>query len=509
MRRIEGIIMSEQFLQQMRLAYALTSPHLYLGCGMYDDKVLPACPIRIAMKTLNLHGLIAGATGTGKTKTIQVLAEQLSDNGVASLVMDIKGDLSGLAMSGKSDEKLLTRTQNLGIEFNPQSYPVEFLSLSDEKGVKLRTTVTELGPLLLSKILGLNDTQSSVLTILLKYAKDNQLPVVDLIDLKELIGFAGNKGRDEFESRYGGVAASTLNALLRKVVTLESQVVDGFFSEPSFDVNDLVLKREQKGVISILRLASLQAKPKVFSTFMLGLLDEVYQTFPELGDVDKPKLVLFIDEAHLLFKNASKVLIDKLETTVKLIRSKGVGLVFCTQTPNDVPEEILSQLGFKIQHALRAFTAKDRKSIKLIAQNFPISQFYDTQQLLTSLGIGQALVTTLDLNGQPTPLVQRMMAPPRSRMGTITGVELQQVINQSQLVSKYIEKQDKQSAKEILSEKIIQQPEKFEEKIPSQSIIEQLSKNTLFRQVIRTIFREITRAIMTALGIKKSRSRKR
>jgi DNA double-strand break repair helicase HerA and related ATPase len=502
--------MIEPFKQQIKSSYTpCESDSLTIGCGMYQGQVLSDCPITIALKTLNRHGLIAGATGTGKTKTIQMFVEQLSKHGVASLVMDIKGDLSGLAFAGKSTDKILARAQALDMPFEPQSNPVEFLSISDEVGVKLRATITEFGPMLLSKILGLNDTQASVVTILMAYAKENQLPVVDLDDMKELIRFALNEGKEQIEQQYGGIANASLKAILRKLLELATDVSRDFFSEPSFDVNDLLGKQEGKGIISIMRLASMQRQPKVFSTFMLGLFDEVYQTFPEIGDVEKPKLILFIDEAHLLFKNASKALLDKLETMVKLIRSKGVGLIFCSQSPKDIPEAILSQLGLKIQHALRAFTAKDRKAIKLIAQNFPETSFYDTESMLTTLSIGEALVSALDVKGQPTALIQCMIRPPHSRMGVISDSELCNQVQKSLVAQKYADRVENKTAKALLAKKMEKNPEKFNQKIKESSVIEQLSKNTLVRQVIRTIFKELTRALMNVLGIKKRGSKRR
>jgi DNA helicase HerA-like ATPase len=502
--------MPHDFKSHIKNAYSDSgSASICLGGAVFDEEIVLDCHLSIALKTLNRHGLIAGATGTGKTKTIQMLSEQLSSQGVPSLVMDIKGDLSGLAVSGDANEKVLARASKIGLEFNPQAYPVEFLSLDNQPGVKLRTTISEFGPILLTKILALNDTQASVLTVLLAYAKDERIPVVDLSDLKQLLRFASEEGKDKIEASYGGVSGASLKAILRKIISLETEVNEDFFSEPSFEVDDLHALRYGLGVINLLRLENLQAKPKLFSTFMLGLLDEVYHSFPEQGDPEKPKLIIFIDEAHLIFNHASNALLDKLETMVKLIRSKGVGLIFCTQSPKDIPEGILSQLGLKIQHALRAFTAKDRKAIKLIAENFPLTDYYDTKELLTSLGIGQALVTALDLNGQPTPLVQCMFRPPQSRMGIITDTELNSIVKQSHLVEKYAHSQDKQSAKDILRKKMEKDPEKFTQKIEQASTLEKLSKNTLFRQVVRTVFKEITNAVLSALGIKKTRRRKK
>lgn len=502
--------MSSSLASTIQQHYTAQYPHLTLGATLHQEQVLADAPIHIDAKSLNRHGLIAGATGTGKTKTIQMLCEQLSLAGVPSLVMDIKGDLSGLAAAGELNAKIEQRQQQLDMPYSPQAFTSEFLSLSDQPGVKLRATVSEFGPILFSKMLELNDTQSGVMAILFKFAQDQSLPLLDLADVKALINHVQNKGKKAIEASYGHLSKASLGSVLRKIIELESQAGDQFFCEPAFDVNDLLRCDEQgHGVISILRLLDLQDRPKLFSTFMLNLLATVYRLFPELGDPEKPKLMIFIDEAHLIFDQASKALLQKLETIVKLIRSKGVGLIFCTQTPNDVPDKILSQLGLKIQHALRAFTAKDRKAIKLASENFPVSEFYQTDQLLTSLGIGEALVTALDHKGRPTPLAAVMLRAPLSRMGPLTAEELQQQVAQSTLVNKYRKTLDRHSAEEILQQRLKQHPVESEaDETPVQpekdhAWVEKLSKNTLFRQIMRTITREVTRAVMALLGMKK------
>ncbi len=363
-----------------------------MGAAMLDGEVIMGSEIRLPLKTFNRHGLIAGATGTGKTKTLQIIAEQLSANGVPSLVMDIKGDLSGLAMPSGGHPKIDERHEKLGFKFEAGSSPIEFLTLSDEPGARLRATVSEFGPILLSKILDLSSTQSGILVVLFKYCVDNNLPLLDLQDLKKVLNFVIGEGKDVVAEKYGKMSTASVGTIIRKIVALEQQGAEQFFGERSFDTEDLVrLDENGKGIISILRLTDIQDKPGLFSTFMFQLLAEIYFDFPEKGDLDRPKLVLFIDEAHLVFNEATDVLLDQIETIVKLIRSKGVGLFFINQKPADIPDAILGQLGLKVQHALRAFTAKDRKAIKLAAQNYPLSDHYDVEELLTSLGIGEDL----------------------------------------------------------------------------------------------------------------------
>ncbi|KTD55331.1 helicase HerA-like domain-containing protein [Legionella quateirensis] len=487
-------------------------PSLQLGGIEVENQLLTDAPVNLVLKSFNRHGLIAGATGSGKTKTIQVLSEQLSLAGVPCLVMDIKGDISGLAMPGAASETMITRSKSLHLDFIPRGFPVEFLTLNESHpGVPLRSTVSDFGPVLFARMLDVNETQEGVVTVLFEYAKQEQLPLIELADLKSLLQYVQtDAGKEKIEARFGGVAASSVGTIMRKIIELESQGGDEFFGEPAFDVLDLVRTNAQGlGIISILRLLDMQDKPKLFSTFMLKLLSDVYRKMPELGDPDKPKLILFIDEAHLIFSNASKALLSLLDTMVKLIRSKGVGLIFCTQTPNDIPESVLSQLGLKIQHALRAFTAKDRKAMKLVAQNFPPSEYYDTEQLLTALRIGEALASSLDGKGQPTPLIQCMIRAPESRMGILSDQELNQVVAASTLYPRYSQRLERNSAKEILaaqnSKAEQQQNSKTEmsKDTNEPSVITAVTKNTLFRQIVRQLVRDMTRALMSALGIKK------
>lgn len=361
----------DNFTEQIRAGYEVRGESLLLGGAIYNRECITGLHISLPLKTMNRHGLIAGATGTGKTKTLQVIAEGLSSKSVPTLLMDIKGDLSGIAAAGTTNEKINERMSRIGAEFKPESFPVEFLSLSEEKGSKLRATVSEFGPVLISRILELNDTQSGIVSVIFKFCDDNQLPLLDLKDFKSVLQFVLNEGKEKFESEYGRISSSSIGIITRKIIELEQQGADSFFGERSFDVQDLLKFDDQgRGIMSIIRLTDIQAKPKLFSTFMLCLLAEIYQTFPEEGDLDIPKLVIFIDEAHLIFKEASSTLLDQIETIIKLIRSKGVGIFFCTQNPTDIPDAVLSQLGMKVQHALRAFTAKDSKEIKLISKIF-------------------------------------------------------------------------------------------------------------------------------------------
>ncbi|CAZ96731.1 helicase HerA-like domain-containing protein [Zobellia galactanivorans] len=445
----------DEFFQHIEAGYTTKGDSIILGAAMLDGEAITDAHVKIPLKTLNRHGLIAGATGTGKTKTLQVLAENLSEKGIPVLLMDLKGDLSGLAQPSPGHPKIDERHAKIGLPFEPKAFPVEILSLSKQDGVKLRATVSEFGPVLLSRILDLSDTQEGIVSVVFKYCDDNKLPLLDLKDFKKVLQYATSAGKAEFTKDYGRISSSSTGAILRKIIELEQQGADLFFGEKSFDVEDLTRVDENgRGYINILRLTDIQDRPKLFSTFMLSLLAEIYSTFPEQGDSDRPELILFIDEAHLIFNEASKALLDQIESIVKLIRSKGIGLYFVTQNPTDVPNEVLSQLGLKVQHALRAFTARDRKAIKLTAENYPISDYYDTKEVLTALGIGEALVSALDEKGRPTPLAATLLRAPMSRMDVLTETELNTVIGTSKLVKKYGETIDRESAYEILNEKI-------------------------------------------------------
>lgn len=446
----------ESFAAHIKSGYACKGDSIIIGGAMLDGVPLGGeALVRVPLKTMNRHGLIAGATGTGKTKTLQVVSEQLSEKGVPVLLMDVKGDLSGLAKPGEEKPFITERMAKIGLPFESKGYPVELMSISRQNGVRLRATISEFGPVLLSRILDLNDTQGGVLSVVFKYCDDHQMPLLDLKDLKKVLQYVTEEGKAEIEKEYGKISATSTGVILRKLLELEQQDADLFFGEESFDIADLMRKdKDGRGYVNILRLTDIQDKPKLFSTFMLCLLAEVYGEMPERGDLDKPELVIFIDEAHLIFKEASKTLLTQIETIVKLIRSKGIGVFFVTQNPMDVPKEVLSQLGLKIQHALRAFTAIDRQAIKLTAENFPISDFYKTDEVLTSLGTGEALVTALNEKGIPTPLAVTMVRAPQSRMDILSPEEIDSINRSSNLVSKYNQVIDRESAYEMLNAKI-------------------------------------------------------
>lgn len=503
----------EEFKSHLSEGQIFKKDFIILGTGILDGEAVPDAQVKIPLKTMNRHGLIAGATGTGKTKTLQVITEQLSLKGIPSVVMDLKGDLSGLAQPGTLNDFIQKRSDLIGVEYSPTGIPVELMSISKEKGVRLKATVSEFGPVLISQILDLNDTQQGVIAVVFRYCDTNLLPLVDLKDLKRVLQFISNEGKEVIKKEFGQVSASSVNTIMRKIIELEQQGAELFFGEKSFEVEDFVRQKDGKGVVSVIRLTDIQSTPKLFSTFMLSLLSEIYETFPEQGDADQPKLCLFIDEAHLVFSTASKDLLEKIEAIVKLIRSKGVGVYFCTQTPTDVPDSILGQLGLKVQHALRAFTAKDRKSITKTAENYPDSEYYETSEVLTKMGIGEALITALNEKGIPTPLAQTLVRAPISRMDILSEFEIDHLVRSSVLVPKYNQDIDRESAFEMLEAKLIQVEKKQEKanlptpNIPKprtrrkeeESLFEELSKNTMVRQLGRTIFRELTRGILGSL----------
>ncbi|WP_299149403.1 helicase HerA-like domain-containing protein [uncultured Dokdonia sp.] len=445
----------EEFLKSITKGNTFKGDFITMGAAMLDGETITNAHVKVPLKTLNRHGLIAGATGTGKTKTLQVLAENLSDKGIPVLLMDMKGDLSGIAKASPGHAKIDERHEKIGLPFDAKDFPVELLTLSEQNGVRLRATVSEFGPVLFSRILDATVAQSGIISILFKYSDDKKLPLLDLKDFKKILQYATKEGKAEIEEEYGRISPASSGSILRKIVELEQQGADIFFGEKSFDTDDLTrTTSDGRGVINVIRLTDIQDRPKLFSTFMLSLLAEIYSTFPEQGDSGQPELVIFIDEAHLIFKEASKALHSQIESIVKLIRSKGVGIYFVTQNPTDIPDGVLSQLGLKVQHALRAFTAKDRKAIKLTAENYPDSEYYDTKTVLTSLGIGEALVSALDEKGRPTPLAATMLRAPMSRMDVLTQKEIDGINDRSELVEKYSEISDRESAYELLKKKI-------------------------------------------------------
>lgn len=509
--------LKDKLIRTINDSYSFKGEYFPIGTTIFNIQPISGCLVKIPLKTMNRHGLIAGATGTGKTKTLQLIAEGLSSRSVPVLLMDVKGDLSGIAQPAAPHSKIDERHAKIGIPHKPHNFPVELLSLSDEKGVRLRATVSEFGPVLFSKILELNDTQGGFVSLIFKYCDDHHLPLLDLKDFKKVLQFISNEGKAEIEKEYGKISTASVGTILRKVIEIEQQGADKFFGERSFEVDDLLRIDENGfGYISIIRLTDIQDKPKLFSTFMLSLLAEIYSTFPEEGDMDQPKLVIFVDEAHLIFKEASRALLNQIETIIKLIRSKGVGIIFCTQNPTDVPPAVLGQLGLKIQHALRAFTAKDRQMIKLTAENYPLSEFYKTDELLTSLGIGEAAVTLLNEKGIPTPLAAVHLCAPASRMDILSDTEIDEIIKKSKLVPKYNETIDRESAYEILDRKLtIKEEESLagrqttKDTRKQKSTIDKVMNSTTTRQIGRTVAREITRGILGVLGLGGTTRRRR
>lgn len=497
------------FLEKIKAGYSFKGEAVKIGCAMLDGEVVTGADILLPLKTMNRHGLIAGATGTGKTKTLQVISECLSDASVPVVLMDIKGDLSGIAAAGTVNDKITDRYQKLGMEYKPAAYPTDLLTLSNQKGVRLRATVSEFGPVLLSKILDLNDTQGGFVAMIFKYCDDSKLPLLDLKDFIKVLQYVSDEGKAEMEKTYGKISTTSTGTILRKVIELQQQGADLFFGEKSFEVDDLMrISNDGRGMISIVRVTDLQDRPKLFSTFMLQMLAELYATCPEEGDLEKPKLVMFIDEAHLIFNEASTALLQQIETIVKLIRSKGIGIFFCTQNPMDVPASVLAQLGLKVQHALRAFTAADRKVIKQTSENYPETEFYKTEDLITQLGIGEALITMLNEKGIPTPLAQTMLCSPRSRMDILTEGEIDNIVSHSKIAAKYNQVIDSQSAYEILTEKLKnaeqqEEEQKQDEKEQKKPAAKEKGffDDPIVKSMTRTAGNTIVRSLLGVLGL--------
>jgi DNA helicase HerA-like ATPase len=504
--------MDSKVMDAARAAFPAAANAVTLGAIVYNGECDPEPLVSIPIPMINRHGLIAGATGTGKTRTLQLIAEQLSAAGVPVFVADIKGDISGLGAPGDSNDRITTRAKETGYDWKASSFPVEFLSLTGAKGAQLRATVSSFGPLLLSKVLNLNATQSSVLSLVFKYCDDKGLLLLDFSDLRAVLQYLTGDGADELKS-YGGMSKATVGVLLREMVELEQQGAEKFFGEPEFDINDLMqVERDGRGLISVLELDDVQDKPELFSTFMLWMLATIYHELPEVGDIDKPKLAFFFDEAHLLFDNASKALLDEVQQVVRLIRSKGVGVYFITQNPKDVPDEVLGQLGHRVQHALRAFTPDDDKALRAAARTFPKTAFYDVEETLTTLGIGEAFVTVLSPKGIPTPPFAVRLIPPASKMAPLP--ELAAAVARSSQVKKYAQPIDRESAREKLAARVVPgaQPQPGSDQSDSQSTpvprapagraakpapgaFEQIMKSP----VTRTVAGAITRGLMGAL----------
>ena len=509
-------------LDAARAAFPSGSKSVTLGAVVHDGQCGGGPLVGVPLAMINRHGLIAGATGTGKTKTLQLIAEQLSANGVPVFLADIKGDVSGMATAGASNDRVTQRATDTGFDWKATGYPAEFLSLTGAKGAQLRATVSSFGPLLLSKVLGLNDTQSSVLSLVFKFCDDKGLLLLDLSDLRAVLQYLTEDGADQLKD-YGGMSKQTVGVLLREMVELEQQGADRFFGEPQFELTDLLkVGSDGRGVVSVLELQDVQDKPALFSTFMLWMLATLYHDLPEVGDIDKPKLVFFFDEAHLIFDDASKALLDQIEQVVRLIRSKGVGVFFVTQSPKDVPATVLGQLGHRVQHALRAFTPDDEKAMKAAARTFPKTKFYDIEETLTSLGIGEALVTVLAPNGVPTQPFATRLIPPASRMGPLNDDELQQRLASSAQVRKYATAVDRESAREMLSaraasaapdaddvaEQQAAAPQARGGKAPP-STFEQILKSPVTRTVAGVVTRGLMGALMGSLGMSAARRRRR
>ena len=446
--------MPAPFAETIAAAYASEGAALDLGRGVHEGTLAADAAVRVPLAMLNRHGLIAGATGTGKTKTLQLMAEQLSAAGVPVFVADVKGDVSGLAAPGDATGPAAKRNAELGLAYEPASFPVEFLSLGGiGPGVPVRATVSDFGPQLLAKVLRANETQEQSLGLLFRYADERTLPLVDLADLRALLTHLGSKeGKADLEG-LGGVSKATVGVLLRSLVTLEDGGGNEFFGEPQLQIADLMRSApDGRGVVSCLELAAVQDRPALWSTALMWLVGELFEELPEVGDLDKPKLVFFLDEAHLLFDGATDAFLDAVARTVRLIRSKGIGVFFVTQNPKDVPAEVLGQLGNRVQHALRAFTPDDAKALKATVSTFPRSEHYDLGELLTQMGIGEAAVTILDEDGVPTPVVHTRLVGPRSRMAPVDDVG--GAAQASPLWAKYATRADPQSAKELLTARL-------------------------------------------------------
>ncbi len=449
------------FEETFRAAYGFDAPSLTIGHVLQDGKPNASLPIRIPLGMMNRHGLIAGSTGTGKTRTLQLLAEELSRNGVPVFLADVKGDLAGLARSGEPSDRVAARLASVGLEPHPEAFPVEFFSLTGQRGIQLRATVSSFGPVLLGKVLDLTDVQQSVLAMVFKYCDDRQMPLLDFSDLRDVLQYLAGDGKAELKE-YGGMSAATVGVLVRKMVELEQQGAARFFGEPELELADLMRSEGGRGVINVLSLADVQDKPRLWSTFLMWLLGQFYYRLPEVGDPPKPKLVFFFDEAHLLFDDASSALVEHIEQVARLIRSKGIGVFFVTQTPKDVAEDVLAQLGNRIQHAVRAFTPKDAKNLKATASTFPISEHYAIDKTLTSMGIGEALVSVLDPRGVPTAVAVAQILPPSSSMTAIDEAAYASVLAHSPLAPKYEEAIDRESAREILARKLAASSEQEE-----------------------------------------------
>ncbi len=448
--------MDDAFRTEMAAGYAFDEPVIVLGSPIVGDEVLPEVRVQVPLSRVNRHGLIAGATGTGKTKTLQLLAGQLSAAGVPVFAVDVKGDLSGVGAPGDpANPGVVSRCQSLGVSFSAAGHPIEILSLSGRTGAHVRASISSFGPLLLGKVLDLNETQTSILSLVFRYCDDQHLPLLDLADLRTTLKFLGSDDGKAVLEELGGISSASLGVILRSIVTLEQEGAGEFFGEPEFDVDDLLRTGlDGRGIVTLLEVADVMDRPRLYSTFVLWMLAQLYEGLPEVGDLPKPKLAFFFDEAHLLFRDASEALMDQIERTARLIRSKGVGVWFVTQAPTDVPSPVLSQLGNRIQHALRAFTPDDADALRKTARTFPVTDHYDVERAITTLGIGEAFVTVLSPKGVPTPLAATRLLPPDSRMAPLTPTEIASVVAASPLAARYNQAVDPESAHEIITARL-------------------------------------------------------
>src|SRR4051812_30421891 len=478
--------------RKIAAGYAFTGPALDLGALLWDGACLPDAQIRIPLPMLNRHGLVAGATGTGKTKTLQLIAEQLSAQGVPVFLADVKGDVSGISAPGVTNDKVAGRAAEVKQQWTATGFPAEFYALGGYgHGIPVRATVTSFGPVLLSKVLGLNQTQEQSLGLIFHYADTKGLELIDLKDLRAVVAFlTSDEGTAELKG-IGGLSTATAGVILRSLTAFEVQGMAGFFGEPEFDTGEFLRTAEDgRGTVSVLELPAVQDKPQLFSTFLMWLLADLFHDLPEVGDADRPKLVFFFDEAHLLFDDASKAFLDAITRTVRLIRSKGVGVFFVTQTPKDVPSDVLAQLGNRVQHALRAFTPDDQKALKATVKTFPDSA-YDLEELLTGLGTGEAVVTVLSENGAPTPVAATRLRAPESLMGPVDAAALDRAVESSPLYGRYAQAVDRESAYERLGSRGAKGPDEMKAAPPSRekgpSVVEQVVGSGMFKSLARSL----------------------
>jgi uncharacterized protein len=505
--------------------YRFEGPALELGGLMLDAERLSDVHIKIPLGMLNRHGLVAGATGTGKTKTLQLLAEQLSANGVPVFAADIKGDLSGLSVPGETSDKLTARTASVGQQWAATGFATEFYAIGGQgTGVPVRVTMSAFGPTLLAKVLGLNETQESSLGLVFYYCDSHGLPLLDLADLRAVLQYLTGDAAGKAELKgIGGLSPQTVGVILRELITFEAQGADVFFGEPEFETRDFLRTTDDgRGVISLLELPNLQDRPALFSTFLMWLLADLFHDLPEEGDLDKPKLVFFFDEAHLLFHDASDAFLDQIAQTVRLIRSKGVGVFFVTQSPTDVPDDVLAQLGSRVQHQLRAHTPNDAKALRATVNTYPDSAYDDLGEVITSLGIGEAIVTVMNERGAPTPVAWTRLRAPESLMDAADPATMKAAVEASPLSAKYAEAIDRESARELLATKLEdgarkaaedarvkemareQKNERVTKKASTNaekekdSMVETVVRSTAFKDFMRTAAREIARGMFNS-----------